>query len=201
MATAKEKNSPKKENYAAWEAGVPMMTNRFILYDLVIFAGAAWFFPSALISLAVALFVTPSDPVLIFAVFRLIALIVLVFLAFFALVGLVMMRNRFFVRYVINGSGVSYESARGASAGLEAGQGGYFCLRPFRGEPGQVRYQTSKWIVWEKLLEIKEHRSSRVISLCNSVLPVVRLYCPDDETYQRALAICREELERRRAPA
>ncbi len=196
MCSPKPRSS--QENYAAWEAAVPLMTNPFILYDLMIFAGGAWFFPSLVISLGLWLWLPPSEPVPVLELFQLMALVVLVFLAFFALVGLTLMGNRFFARYVLNGSGVSYETARGVGSGL--GRCRYGGLRPWGISSNEVSYQASKWILWEKLQVIREHPSWRVISLCSSVMPVVRLYCPDQETYQRALALCREELGRRQAP-
>lgn len=190
-----EPNKP--ENYVSWEVTVPLMTNRFILYDLLIFSGVGWSVPSMIASLAAVWLASRVDWVMIFSIFRLVAICILFFLAFFAAVGLLLMKNRFFARYVINGSGISFETARGASAGLDVA-GHYFSLMASPCSAGQVEYKTSKWVTWDKFAEIRIHPGDRVISLCGQFLPMIRLYCPDEQVYSKALAICREEMERQK---
>lgn len=188
------------ENYLSWEAGVPFMTNPFILYDLLLFCGLAWFVPSTVVSVTISLISPPADVELVFNIFKLVALILVIFALFFAVASLFFLKNRFFSRYVLNGSGVALETAKGASALTERRVGGsFFAIRPYKIKEQAVSgYGSAKWVPWEKVAEVKAHRSLRVISLTGGILPVMRLYCPDSATFDAALELCHEELSRRK---
>lgn len=190
-----------QENYLSWEAAVPLATNRFLLYDYWTFIALAWLILTLVLASALYL-LTPATEVLTFWGLFVYAgygvgLVLLTIFAFFLVASLLFLRNRFFVRYVINGQGVSYETCSGASAdaGAEAKTlKRYLSLKPWLIEEGVLRkWKLVKWIRWTQVDRLVFHPRTGVLTLSGGLLPILRLYVGDPNLYQKVSQVVNQE--------
>lgn len=197
------------EPFVGFESAVPMVTNRFLLYDYLIFMGCGWFFFSAAVASVwkVWSLFFPSDVGPGFwTVFKSVGVLSAGFLVFYFIVAqlcaLLFLRNRYYVRYVLNGSGISCETKRGAAVDAPRqarSWGKFFSLRPWGYPEGEMsRWGRPKWVEWDKVPLAVLHPRDRVITLSTGFLPVVRLYCPTQEVYSRALELVRDKTKEQR---
>ena len=187
----------------AWEVLVPIVTNPCIIGDVVMFSCMAFAFPAAVIPVAANfLGYAPTRPGLL-AFFGLLGIIIGAFDAAYLLFSLFGLRNRFVARFVLNNKGVSMENGRlerGSSSGLTFGQA--LSVRVFPLPAGaRVAYKTSKWLPWDRFRKAVAHDGIGVVSLSSGLLPLIRLYCPDEATFRKAAAFAADRIERARKRA
>lgn len=96
-------------------------------------------------------------------------------LSFFLI--LVRFKNAYYAKYTISAAGIACETAPDAF--------------PSTGVP----VRTEKWVTWDKIRRVKENPILKAVTLSDSFLPVVRLFCPDDAIFARALNFCRERIK------
>jgi hypothetical protein len=161
----------------SWEMRVPMLTNPLFMLDAVVAFLLAWFVPSALAAACVALLGFDSER--IFSVVSWIGMNIglLASVSFFLM--LVRFKNAYYARYTLTAAGAACETTPDAPLGA--------------GVPSR----TEKWVTWDKIRRVKGSPGLRVVTLSDSFLPVMRLFCPDDATFAQALEICGEFGEKR----
>lgn len=163
-----------------WKASVPLLTNRFIVYDF------ARFFAILTVVMAV-IFVgisAAADGVETFVgMAPVVAAVIAGMALLFALVMLVFFGNRFPMAFVINpeGVGVASLSTRGRAGNRLAVIMGLLAGRPAAAGAGLIAIsQEETGIAWEDVGKALFHPEDRVITLCNNWRVVMRLYCTPD---------------------
>lgn len=200
----------KKENYLKWEAAVPMVTNRFLLYDYLTFLGLYCLLFSIVVTVALVAFSWYSgsnfgwDDTLgtfkstshLSAGFMLIYYVLAQAAAFFFL------KNRMYVRTIINDAGVSYETKRGST--MDAPDEAttmkkWLSFQSWHYPENQMdHWGKPKWVEWHKISEAIFHPKDRVITLSSGFLPVVRLYCPTEAHYLQARELVLQHVKKGR---
>lgn len=176
-----------------WIASFPLLTNRFVLYDLAKVLGWTGLLCPALV-LLIALVTgnldAPAEWLLALGVFL---LLLAGFGALFLLIMLVFFGNRSVTLFSMGPEGVSWESRSrrgrwGANAAMVVGA--------LAGSPQAVgagllaRSQEEGGTGWNEIRKVRLHRSHCVISVMNSWRVVVRLYCTPSN-YRQAAALIR----------
>jgi hypothetical protein len=174
-----------------WETVIPLLTNPFLWADLA----KALSVPIVLFGgLIVIILAGDSDPDW-GAAAGLMVIGATVILALFVIVELAVFRNRFAARFSLDHRGVSYESGRTARAARKAGliagvlAGSSFLI----GGSLLASSTTSLHIRWKEVKKATPFPRLKVITLSNSWRPVLRLYCPDHETYEAALRLIADD--------
>jgi len=168
----------------AWTAEMPLLTNRFFLYDAL-----KLFFWTA-ISIFVLLFVTFAlggslehlPPIL-----EMFGIILAVLVVLFALIALVFFGNHYPMAFRITPRGIGWMtlSRRARAADRVAIVAGILSGNPGAAGAGMIAAsQESGWLQWGQLCRVKKHPDVRVISLMNTWRVVIRLYCtPENYAY------------------
>ena len=173
-----------------WEAVIPLITNLFIWADLAKALSITFVLFGGLIVIILA---NDSNPNWGGAA-GLLAICAAVVLALFVFAELVVFRNRFAARFSLDHKGVSYESGRTARAARKIG----LIVGVLAGSPlltgGSLLASSmaSLRIRWKDVKKVTPFPKRKVITLSNSWRPVLRLYCPDHETYEAALRLIAE---------
>ncbi len=174
-----------------WFSGVPIATNALILKDLAetlaILGGSAIAFV-----LLVQLFVGRSIDGAQFRVAATLACYVVGFVAAaFAIVAFPIFGNHYVVLYRFFPNDIYCESMRGGAFSLKnALHRRAFPVEPATG-PGR---STTKVVPWERVCGFDADARRRVIHLRSARGTLMRIYCPDGDTYERALARIRERM-------
>jgi hypothetical protein len=175
---------PQSDAILRWRSTVPLITNPFLLAEVfqAAFCGAAF----TLVSICAGLFVmegglSPADvkDALVASGVTLTALV-----SGFAFVSLFAFRNRYFVLYQMDSSGIYHEGARGSDAGRMAA-----CLRlrafPVAGEL-TTRRVVGRKLLWEQIDSFRYIPDMHVILLKRGFWNVTRLYFPDSAYCEQA---------------
>ena len=174
-----------------WEASVPLLTNRFVVYDIVkgtVLAGVILFITMTVI------FALQGEPGLALEMLPVAAISLLAVLALLAVSALLVMRNRWHVRFRVDSVGAQWVQLRPPRTGLLAALAttsahptalGAATLRPATAG-GSLR--------WSAIHGIREHPGSRVISLMNRWRVVLRLYC-DPSNYVHVASLVRTQID------
>jgi hypothetical protein len=182
--------SDNKPERLEWEAVIPLFTNPFMWADLA----KALSVPLVLFGgLIVIILADDSNPDWGGAA-GLLAICAAVVLGLFVITELVVFRNRFAARFSLDHAGVSYESGRTARAVRKAGLiVGLLAGSPLlTGGSLLASSMASLRIGWKDVKKVTPFPKRKVITLSNSWRPVLRLYCPDRETYEAALQLIAE---------
>ncbi len=170
-------NKPSDEALT-WEYDVPILTNPFLLWDVVrVFVISAAIIEGIVWLMA---FLFTDDPLWLPPQIWLVALGVIVGL--FVLIGL-MFANRFSMRFAVNAKGASgmvsrREGKRRVYRFLKwLGVVLFFFSGQMIGTPSP---QGGESIPWREVHKVTVHRRLRVISLRDSWHVVLRLYCPKE---------------------
>ena len=192
MASSREKrDSPE----LSWGVRIPIFSNPFIWWDSGKWLGLALF----LVYLFVLFCAWSSGELseywgwisLIFAA----SAVGLTMLAVLILVGL--FHNRYAAQLTINSDGARFQSGGlGKAVAEAAGEAGFTLgvsiLDISALGTGLMAFNYSDvHLPWSKVRKITAHSRYRAITLSNRWRPVIRLYCPDQKTYEQALRICR----------
>ena len=176
--------SDNKPERLEWEAVIPLFTNPFIWADtakavaipLVLFGG-----------LIVIILAGDSNPdwggaAGLLAICAAVVLVLLIF------VELVVFGNRFAARFSLDRNGASYESGRAGRAVRKAGLivGVLAGSALVTGGSLLASTMASLHIGWKDVKKVTPFPGRKVITLSNSWRPVLRLYCPDQATYESA---------------
>jgi hypothetical protein len=190
-----------QRNQVVWELDIPLITNRFILYDMVKVLGIGGFFLALLLG-GITLFAGNGDS------FPYMLALVGICLGVFCLAMLfgmaVFLGNRIATRFVLTDRGarvlnISRRSKAGnrlaitlgllrGSQGLSTAGAGMLAVAQERTE-----------IRWSDVDKVNFHPAQRVISLMNRWRVVVRLYCTPENYGEVAGAVAARVEGRREA--
>jgi hypothetical protein len=151
-----------------WDTDMPLLSNRFFLYDMgkVLLGSGLLFMAAYILIAAVTGNLKSLGPVMI-----LLSLCLFVVLFLFVLIALLFFRNVYPVRYLIGTQGIGFEmlSRRGKIASRLAIVAGLLS-----GEPGEAG---AGLLEWNDVRKIKAYPAFGVISVMNNWRVVVRIFC------------------------
>jgi hypothetical protein len=173
----------------AWDAAVPMVGNRFFMWDMAKLWGISCGF--LLVLMLVIGLVQDSEHALRFA------LIVPagIFAGFYILsmlIALVFYFNKYYVQTVFDEKGVTSELVKWSGKLSKAVAAGNIVLGLFKGSPTAVgagvlaNVQRSVFVSYKDIQKVTFFPGIRVMTVSNSWRPVLRLHCPTQEVYDRA---------------
>ena len=185
MESARRPESGEGAEQLRWFCGVPIATNALILKDLAwtlaILAGGAVAFV-LLVQLLVGRAVGGAQ----FRVAATLACYVVGFIAAaFAIVAIPLFGNHYVVLYRFFPDSVYCESMRDRFFSFRNA----FHMRAFSVEPvTRPGRSATKVVPWERVVGFRADAPRRVIHLEGAKGTLMRVYCPDADTYMRALA-------------
>ena len=187
-----------EEAALSWEVWVPMATNPLFLVDAGFLFLLLWALPSLLAALCL---LAAGRAEAIFFVVSWIGMCVALLAGCTLFFVLIRFGNGCYVRYTLNSTGVSSETAQEVPLRTERPRGRFFGLRALPLARGSIAtVATEKWAAWNKIQRVKAFPALRAVTLSDSFLPVFRLYCADDAMFGQTLELCRFMLDRRTAP-
>lgn len=169
----------------AWTARIPLINNRFMLWDfakvIVISTASLW-----LLVLLVSLVTDPSDPVLL--PWQLPVLCAGI-LAVLFVIACLLMGNGYSARFLIDGEGVHWDSGpKEKKVNRAVAVVGALAGSPQAAGAGLLAAsEETGSIPWSTIRRVNVHPRQRVISIRNSWRVVVRLYVPV-ESWESAVA-------------
>jgi hypothetical protein len=166
-----------------FETVIPLVTNPFLWADMLKVLGLVY-----VLLFGFMLWILRDEPWdEVVPAWRVVTLCVLAVLALLQFVCLVVFRNGFGARFTLDAKGVGYESGRRA-ARVGTWIGILFRSPSVTGASLLAETQSTMLMPWKDVRKVTAFPRRKVITLSNSWRPVLRVYCPDEETYQRALA-------------
>jgi len=167
-----------------WEAIIPLFTNPFLWLDF----GKALLAPAILFGGLIVLILAGDNTPDWGRAFGILALCMAAVAALFAFVELVVFRNRMAVRYALDDKGIAYESGRPARTAQKIGLViGALARSPLLVGGSLLASSTNALTVrWRDVKKVTLFPARRVITLSNSWRPVLRVYCPEAETFESA---------------
>jgi hypothetical protein len=172
------------EREIRWEAIIPLFTNPFLWFDF----GKALLAPIILFGGLIGFILAGDNDPDWAQAFGVLALCLAAVAALFAFVELVVFRNRMAVRYALDDKEIAYESGRPARAAQKIGVViGVLARSPLLvGGSLLAASSNSLTVRWRDVKKVTPFAARKVITLSNSWRPVLRVYCPDAETYESA---------------
>jgi hypothetical protein len=172
----------------SWEARVPMLTNPLFMLDTVMAFFIAWLLPSVVAIALLTLTGYGLDRIFSVVAWFGMGVGLLAAISFFMI--LIRFGNAYYARYTISAAGIACETTPDAP---EIHSGLLFGCKAVSVPAGSmVSVKTEKWVEWDKIRRIKRIPTLRAVTLSDSFLPVIRIFCPDDATFFRAWEICKE---------
>jgi hypothetical protein len=176
-----------------WESAVPIATNPFLLMELFQFAcfgGLLAIFSLCSGAWLAAGFVTMQE---VAAAFHIGGMLIGGIMAGFVALAFLFFGNRYYAVYRMDATGVYHEGSRGHDAA-----GGLFSFRckPYPVTGAVTRSRTrSRQLPWEKVDRFQAIPSMHVIILRRKFWHMLRLYMPDEKTYEAVAAFLAKRLQ------
>ncbi len=167
---------PPTQDSLSWTYNIPLLTNRFILWDAIRILVICIMILNGLIFI---ISVLVGDPLVL--PIEIILLIVGIVAGLLLFVALVIFGNRYFARYTLNAKEAEFEGIGWGPGGWHRLMKGLLKIVAFfslRSDPTEGQGAVS--IKWRDVRKVNVHHGARVISLHNSWRTVIRLQCSPD---------------------
>jgi hypothetical protein len=176
--------SPNDLPFFEWQVEMPLVTNRFFLYDMLKVVGWTGLVLFVILGgIAVATGSVEHMPV----IFGMFALILFGFLLLALAISLVFFGNRYPTRFVVAPAGIGWESMsrRGNAANRAAVVAGVLAGSAGAAGAGLLAAANETGLLdWHEIRKVKKYPEERVITVMNSWRVVIRLYCtPENYRY------------------
>lgn len=178
-----------------WFVGVPILTNLVILVEILLFVTLLWLL-SAFGVVAIQWVVAGAPVLAIPAAASFACTLSAGFALLFALIVLFFYRNRYIALYNIDEDSISCESMMNWSGSI----GESFHVRPFPVEACYVPHRSvTKKIFWPDVARVEPVDNMRALILrgARKKSVLMRIYCPDNECYEKALEAVKRRIEGR----
>jgi succinate dehydrogenase/fumarate reductase cytochrome b subunit len=175
--------------FLTWEADVPLLTNRFFLYDAAkVMIGSVLVFTLLLVALTGG----DGNRERLIALLELIGACFAFVVALLIVVVLAVFRNRYRVRYLVSEAGIGYETVdpRGQAGSALAVVAGLLAANPGVAGAGLLSASRRAGLIeWTRVRRVKAYREERAISVMNSWRVTARLFFHGQEgAFDQALA-------------
>jgi hypothetical protein len=174
------------ENYPTfeWDVEMPLLTNRFFLYDM----GKVVFWTGLIVNLILSVaFLAAGNLSSLPKVMGVMALILGGFMLLFMLISLVFFGNRYPCHFSVSAAGIGWQSAsrRAGVANRAAVVVGALVGSPGAAGAGLLAMSEESGLDgWDEVRRVKKYPDERVISVMNGWRVTIRLYCtPENYTY------------------
>lgn len=181
-----------------WFVGVPLVTNRFLLKDILSFSVALWLLV-ALGIVSLQFFMTGAASSAVAAAVSFASLVSVSFILILFAGAAVIYRNRYLVLYRMDGDSITSESMFKWRGAIEES----FHVLPFPVEPyTTARKNVIKNVLWSDINSVRPIAGSRTILLERDVSPrskkvIMRIYCPDSSIFESASMMARKMVSAR----
>lgn len=168
-----------------WSVGVPVATNPIIFKDILCLAAIVWA-GGAVLAACVQLFAGNGlNGAALLMSLAYAGLLSLGVVALFLFAGLFLISNRYGVFYKMDDQIIYCETTRGELHGKAVG---LLRWKPYPVDP-LIPYKSSiKTVYWEDIQSVLPVPSFRAMILKGKYGGSMRIYCPDDATFEAALA-------------
>ena len=186
--TQNDQRNPQKRTSAMlrWFVGVPIGSNPLFLVDFAFVVVLLWAFSSLFIIVGQRFIGGMLDGALIRASLWLGTYIAGTVAAAFAFVAFIILNNRYAALFQFEQRGAFCETMRGTVHPLKAQR---LPWRPFGIEPkADARHSAEKHVPWGEVTTIQEMPGLYTFILKSGRKTLMKVYCPDAETYAEALA-------------
>ncbi|MBI5565854.1 MAG: hypothetical protein HY870_13240 [Chloroflexi bacterium] len=173
---------PSDPETLTWHYDIPLITNRYILWDMFRVFALSLF---AIVALTGCIGVLLGDPVLL--PIELLLLIGGILAALWVFVTLGLFRNRYRARFVLDSRQAVFHSLGWGDSGWDRTMKRLLKVLAFFAASSDPTTRSATNIRWRAVRKVNVNRSARVIALCDSWHVVMRLYCPPD-MFEQALA-------------
>ncbi len=181
---------PPDPDTLTWQYDIPLITNRYILWDMFRVIGLSLF---VIVALTGLFGVVLGDPVSLPIEFLL--LIGGLVTALFLFVALVIFGNRYRACFVLDSKQAVFQGLGwGDTAWARTMKRGLKVLAFFAAQSDPTK-RTATNIRWREVRQVNVNRSARVIALCDAWHVVIRLYCTP-EVFDQALAHVQRHTQR-----
>jgi hypothetical protein len=178
---------PPDPDTLSWQYDIPLITNRYILWDIFRVIALSM---AIIVALTWLIGVLRGDPVLLPIEFLL--LIGGIVVALFLFVTLVVFRNRYRARFVLDSKQAVFQGIWGDRA-WDRMMKELLKVLAFLAVRGDPTRSSAVNIRWRAVRTVNVNRSTRVIALCDSWHVVIRLYC-SPEVFDQALAHVQQQV-------
>ena len=179
-----------------WFVGVPILTNMVILVEILLFVVLLWLL-SAFGVVAIQWVVAGAPALALPAAVSFACTLSAGFALLFALIVLFFYRNRYIALYNLDEDAISCESMMNWQGSI----GESFHFRPFFVEPCYVPHRSvTKKIFWTDVMRVEPIENMRTLILrggARKKAVLMRVYCPDNECYEKAFDAVKRRIEDR----
>jgi len=186
-----------REILMTWDTAVPMVGDRFFMWDMAKLWGISCSFLVVLIAItglvegsSYTLRMALIVPAIMFAVFFLLSMGV----------ALVVFFNKYYVQTIVTEDGITSNLVKWSGKISKAVAAGNLVVGVLKASPLAVGSglladaQRSTFISWKDIRKVTTFPGPRVMTISNSWRPVFRLHCPTAEIYERALHLVEERV-------
>jgi hypothetical protein len=167
-----------------FEVAIPLVTNPWLWVDMAKSLGVAY----ALL-VALMFWILRDEPWEdVWPAWRVVTWCVLGVAGLLVVTSLLVFRNQIVAKFTLDRRGATNESGR-LAAGVSAAVG-LFAREPLLAAAGLLAdAHSSLFLPWTDVRKVTSFPRWRVITLSNRWRPVLRLYCVDEPTFERALTL------------
>jgi hypothetical protein len=173
---------PLDSDTLTWQYDIPLVTNRYILWDMFRVLALSLFVMAALTG---CIGILLDDPV--FIPIEFLFLIGGIVVGLFLFVTLVLFRNRYRARFVLDSTQAVFQGLGWGDSGWERAMKRLLKVVAFFAASSDPTRSSATNIRWRAIRKANANQTTRVIALSDSWHVVLRLYCPPD-VFDQALA-------------
>lgn len=177
------------EKQLRWFVGIPVVTNPIIALDVSLASVIVWMGATIVIAAGQQFIGSGLTYPALMAAVMYAAYLAGAIIAVFFIAGLFVLRNKYAALYRIDNKGVYVETMRATGV-----KNGLFNTRPFPIGPIHRHKSTPRTFLWKDITGYQPIDSMRALILKGKRGTLTKLYCPDEKTFQAALAALNERL-------
>jgi hypothetical protein len=186
-----QQGSAESSETLRWFAGVPIGTNPLILMDLGMVLAILWAGSFVFLIFLQLLFGKTLNRIQISAAVGFASFLALFIIGAFLVISFLIFQNRYVALFRFDSEGVFCESIRKGPGSFRESMH----WRPFPIEPVlNAAKSVTRMVPWGRIHTLEPAAGLQVIFLKGTKKTLMRIYCPDQNTFEQALAFGRARL-------